>query len=370
MTISIAQRLWTGDVQPSIKKSDSRLKGGDNNYVTTSSTLSKYKSRFSKQKIRRWKKRILPTSPSATCFTYAIGEALSSRISFFVYCLLLFRNRIQRLFAEKGEIGEGIGFWIQEIPRKVARALDKLWISWAKPVRCYGAKAIGELLKKNSIFRTLELNNNLIDYSGTFMGMDALSTSFSKDSKLKTSSTWGPHTKPVSESDGVARMTRRRSRIPGWFTHQTMGDCLTIELPPDWCYENFKGIAFCLVFTPKTRNRRKSSYNSIGYRFKNFDGTPIDVDSPIPDSIFQYENIGIKSDQMLLGYHQSEPDWKKAKKSISVSFEVYGADCMVKKCGARLVCEEDEGEEEGSGSRMIQWLPPCSGVEDELTVNS
>ncbi|KAI3788852.1 hypothetical protein L2E82_01630 [Cichorium intybus] len=160
------------------------------------------------------------------------------------------------------------------------------------------------------------------------------------------------------------------SRIPGWFTHQTMGDCLTIELPPDWCYENFKGIAFCLVFTPKTRNRRKSSYNSIGYRFKNFDGTSIGVESPIPDSIFQYENIGIKSDQMLLGYHQSEPDWKKAKKCISVSFEVYGADCMVKKCGARLVCEEDEGEEEGSGSRMIQWLPPSSRVEDELTVNS
>ncbi|KAI3752005.1 hypothetical protein L2E82_23104 [Cichorium intybus] len=87
---------------------------------------------------------------------------------------------------------EGIGFWIQEIPRKVARALNNLWISWAKPVRnqklcrsakncepdkpeigsrkvvfftICGAKAIGELLKKNSIFRTLELNNNLIDYS-------------------------------------------------------------------------------------------------------------------------------------------------------------------------------------------------------------
>ncbi|KAI3738515.1 hypothetical protein L2E82_28549 [Cichorium intybus] len=33
-----------------------------------------------------------------------------------------------------------------------------------------GAKAIGELLKKNSTLRTLELNNNLIDYSG-FSGL-------------------------------------------------------------------------------------------------------------------------------------------------------------------------------------------------------
>ncbi|KAI3790879.1 hypothetical protein L2E82_04274 [Cichorium intybus] len=33
-----------------------------------------------------------------------------------------------------------------------------------------GAKAIAELLKKNSTLRTLELNNNLIDYSG-FSGL-------------------------------------------------------------------------------------------------------------------------------------------------------------------------------------------------------
>ncbi|XP_023730296.1 disease resistance protein RPV1 [Lactuca sativa] len=159
------------------------------------------------------------------------------------------------------------------------------------------------------------------------------------------------------------------SRIPGWFTHQTMGDCITIELPQNWCYENFKGIAFCLVFTPKIQNRRKSYYNSIGYRYRNFDGTPIGMLSPIPDSVFQYESIGIKSDQMLLSYDPSKPDWKKAKNSISVSFEVYGPDCVVKKCGARLVCEEDERvQEEGSGSRMIQWLLPSSRVEDELLV--
>nr|XP_043631482.1 disease resistance protein RPV1-like [Erigeron canadensis] len=150
------------------------------------------------------------------------------------------------------------------------------------------------------------------------------------------------------------------SRIPDWFTNQSMGDCVRLDLPPEWCYEKFKGIAFCLVFTSRNRNGRKSSYGSIGYRFKNFDGTPIGVETPIPDSIFQYENIGIKSDQMLLSYHQSEPDWKKAKDFITVSFDIYGADCMVKMCGARLVFEEDEQQEEGSRSRMIQWLPPPS----------
>ncbi|KAI3725563.1 hypothetical protein L1987_65353 [Smallanthus sonchifolius] len=147
------------------------------------------------------------------------------------------------------------------------------------------------------------------------------------------------------------------NRIPGWFSNQTMGDCVTLDLPPDWRYEKFKGIAICLVFTPRNRNGRKSSYGSIGYRFKTFDGTPIGVESPVPDSVFQYENIGIKSDQMFLSYHQSEPDWKKAKDFISVSFDIYGADCVVKMCGARLVFEEDEQQDEGSGSRMIQWLP-------------
>ncbi|KAI3788714.1 hypothetical protein L2E82_01487 [Cichorium intybus] len=138
MTISIAQRLWTGDVQPSIKKSDSRLKGGDNNYVTTSSTLSKYKSRFSKQKIRRWKKRIPPTSPSATCFTY--GKKVKLGVKKAANDILICRcDELGRRFRLSAvtpllHLQEGIGFWIQEIPRKVARALDKLWISWVKRV--------------------------------------------------------------------------------------------------------------------------------------------------------------------------------------------------------------------------------------------
>ncbi|PWA69067.1 disease resistance protein (TIR-NBS-LRR class) family [Artemisia annua] len=159
------------------------------------------------------------------------------------------------------------------------------------------------------------------------------------------------------------------SSIPGWFSNQNNGDSVKVELPTDWCYEKFKGIAFCLVFCSKRRNGRKSSYGSIGYRFKNFDGTPIGVESPIPDSIFQYEYIGIKSDQMLLSYHQSELDWKKAKNFITVAFDIYGADCVVKMCGARLVYEDDEQQQEGRpGSRMIQWLPPPSQDEDEPPV--
>ncbi|KVI07661.1 Leucine-rich repeat-containing protein [Cynara cardunculus var. scolymus] len=153
-------------------------------------------------------------------------------------------------------------------------------------------------------------------------------------------------------------------RIPGWFSNQSIGDCVKVDLPPDWSYKKFKGIAICLVFTPRNPGRRKSSYGSIGFRFKNFDGTPIGGEFPIPDSVFQYENIGIKSDQMLLSYHQSEPEWSRVKNFILVSFDVYGADCVVKMCGARLVCEEDE-QQESSGSRMIQWLPPPSHAEDE-----
>ncbi|XP_024967448.1 TMV resistance protein N-like [Cynara cardunculus var. scolymus] len=155
------------------------------------------------------------------------------------------------------------------------------------------------------------------------------------------------------------------SRIPGWFSNQSTGDCIKVELPPAWCYENFKGIALCLVFSPRNLDGRKSSYGSIVYGFKIFDGTPIGKESPIPDSIFQYENIGIKSDQILLCYHQSEPNWKKAKNFISVCFQVYGADCVVKMCGARLVCEEDE-QQEVSGSRMIQWLSPPAEDESPL----
>ncbi|GJY32662.1 zinc finger MYM-type protein 1-like protein [Tanacetum coccineum] len=117
----------------------------------------------------------------------------------------------------------------------------------------------------------------------------------------------------------MSRISRMRilpgSSIPGWFSYQNNGDCVKVELPTDWCYEKFKGIAFCLVFSPRRRNGRKSSYGSIGYRFKNFD------------------------------------------------------DCVVKMCGARLVYEDDEQQHEGRpGSRMIQWLPPPSQAEDEPPV--
>ncbi|GJY92523.1 hypothetical protein Tco_0508305 [Tanacetum coccineum] len=72
---------------------------------------------------------------------------------------------------------------------------------------------------------------------------------------------------------------------------------------------------------------------------------------------------------MLMSYHQSELDWKKAKKFITVSFDIYGADCMVKMCGARLVYEDDVQQQEGRpGSRMIQWLPPPSQAENESPV--
>ncbi|KAJ0568624.1 putative TIR domain, P-loop containing nucleoside triphosphate hydrolase [Helianthus annuus] len=155
------------------------------------------------------------------------------------------------------------------------------------------------------------------------------------------------------------------SRIPGWFTNQIVGDCIKVELPPDWCYEKFKGIAICLVFTTRNRNRRKSNYGSVWYTFKNYDDTPIGNVHSFPDTVYQYENIGINSDQMHLCYHQSGPDWEKARDFISVSFDVYGKDCVVKMCGARLVFEEDAQEEEqGSGLKMIQWLPLPSHAED------
>ncbi|KAI7745195.1 hypothetical protein M8C21_024416 [Ambrosia artemisiifolia] len=147
------------------------------------------------------------------------------------------------------------------------------------------------------------------------------------------------------------------SRIPGWFSNQVMGNYIKVELPPYWCYEKFKGIAVCLVFTTRNRNRRKSNYGSVWYTFKTYDDTPIGSVQSFPDTINEYESIGIKSDQMFLCYHQSEPDWKKAKDFISVSFDVYGADCVVKMCGVRLVFEEDAQQQEGSGLGMIQWLP-------------
>lgn len=144
------------------------------------------------------------------------------------------------------------------------------------------------------------------------------------------------------------------SRIPRWFSNQSMGDCIKVDLPPHWCYKKLKGLAACAVITPKNTGS-PSTYFEIFCTVKDSDGAFI---SDI--SILATDDPNIESDQIWLCYRKSDPKWKKTKNHIIISFKCFGVNCKVKQCGVILVCEEDD-QEVTSGSKTTLWFPTSTG---------
>ncbi|XP_071732007.1 disease resistance protein Roq1-like isoform X2 [Rutidosis leptorrhynchoides] len=124
------------------------------------------------------------------------------------------------------------------------------------------------------------------------------------------------------------------SRTPSWFCDKSMGDYVKVELPTDWDYKDFKGLATCAIITPKNHDST-STFSDIYCTVKNTDGDLIDEWSHLAT-----DDPNFESDQILLSFRISHPKWKKVKNQITVSFKCCGINCKVKQCGVRLVCKE------------------------------
>nr|XP_028964755.1 TMV resistance protein N-like [Malus domestica] len=92
------------------------------------------------------------------------------------------------------------------------------------------------------------------------------------------------------------------SEIPEWFSNQSVGHSINVELPPPSC-TNWLGIAFCVVFQDPTQN----------------------LANPTAPCHYDYFNIQFLGDCLLRW------DWGKQKADFN----------SVKKCGARLVYKQD-----------------------------
>lgn len=144
------------------------------------------------------------------------------------------------------------------------------------------------------------------------------------------------------------------NRIPQWFTNQSMGNRVKVELPPDWCFSKFRGYGICVVFTPKKSYRGKSYYVTPSYYVDNFDGTSL-----VERYHFCYDCIGIpKSD--IIWFHYTTfgiQALKKAKNFVTFSFGDTN-DVEVKECGVRLVFDQHiQGEGEETNLSITQDLP-------------
>ena len=129
------------------------------------------------------------------------------------------------------------------------------------------------------------------------------------------------------------------SSIPEWFTDQSLGCSVTVELPPHWCTTRLMGLAVCFVFHPNIgmgkfcRSEYFSMNESGGFSLHNTASTHFS-----------------KADHIWFGYRPLYGEvFSPSIDHLKVSFAGSNrAGEVVKKCGVRLVFEQDEpcGREE------------------------
>lgn len=129
--------------------------------------------------------------------------------------------------------------------------------------------------------------------------------------------------------------------IPKWFSNQNIGDCVRVELPPQWSSHKMKGFAIAAIFTPTNLNSCKGREIGVLCHMRSFDCISA-TDFGIRTKIFPNEIRSIQSDQIWLSFWTSVAASVKAKDYIELSFETCGIDGEVKQCGLRLLYDENE----------------------------
>ena len=139
------------------------------------------------------------------------------------------------------------------------------------------------------------------------------------------------------------------SRIPEWFRHQSVGCSVNIELPPHWYNTKLMGLAFCAALNFKGAmdgypGTEPSPFGLVCYLNDCYVETGLhSLYTPLEGSKF------IESDHTLFEYKSLARleiclgNWfRKLSDNVVASFALTGSDGEVKKCGIRLVYEEDE----------------------------
>ncbi|GAY64347.1 hypothetical protein CUMW_232830, partial [Citrus unshiu] len=138
------------------------------------------------------------------------------------------------------------------------------------------------------------------------------------------------------------------SEIPEWFSFQSMGSSVTLELPPGWFNNNFVGFALCAI-VPEFRGDTRDLLVDCEFKLKTKDG-----DWHVATYLLSVwnEDFGVnsslESDHVLLGYDFSmDLDGLGGSDKACIQFyignyldkRIEGFD--VKKCGAHLIFAQD-----------------------------
>ncbi|KAM0993922.1 hypothetical protein EV2_009838 [Malus domestica] len=147
------------------------------------------------------------------------------------------------------------------------------------------------------------------------------------------------------------------SEIPKWFSHQNdVGSSLTIDLPPLWNKSKFMGYALCAVFV---LDEHCVVDEHDTFQFKTFhathhlvcrlkhNGKQLEVCGTQPAFRFSEKFCQVDSDHLWMFYVSRDryfgTDWHNSCSQIEFLFETRGPGLKVKKCGVRLMYEQDVG---------------------------
>ncbi|RVW15089.1 Disease resistance-like protein CSA1 [Vitis vinifera] len=167
------------------------------------------------------------------------------------------------------------------------------------------------------------------------------------------------------------------SRIPEWFRHQSVGCSVNIELPQHWYNTKLMGLAFCAALNFKgamdgNPGTEPSSFGLVCYLNDCFVETglhslytPPDGSKFIESDHTLFEYISLARLEICLG------NWfRKLSDNVVASFALTGSDGEVKKCGIRLVYEEDEKDGGCSFPFGTTWPGMEMEMEMEMTLTT
>jgi hypothetical protein len=152
------------------------------------------------------------------------------------------------------------------------------------------------------------------------------------------------------------------SEIPKWFSHQSVGASMNLQVPLEGCNNNkWEGIVVCSVFLLHQHNSFAKN-SGLGYMFK-YNGNECNG----VRICFAHEFGKIESYHLWMTYHSSssfESQFKHCKKVLSerdangfnqieIEFRSFSPDLEVTKIGAHLVYKQDNED-------LKQTMARCS----------
>ncbi|XP_008231887.1 PREDICTED: TMV resistance protein N-like isoform X2 [Prunus mume] len=124
------------------------------------------------------------------------------------------------------------------------------------------------------------------------------------------------------------------SKIPWWFSRQRVGSSVSIQVTPNWCDNKWMGYALCAVFQVFSSGWELSCVLDVNGQ-KEYPAPVLSTDvQPVSDHLWLF----YVSRDITFG-----TEWQKGCDRLTFSFESSGPS-MVKKCGARLIYEQDVEE--------------------------